>query len=125
MDETLCDCEEDEGTYSIPSDEEWETLFQYQGGLEPLMLLSLFTQNSKVIVHEELIMAKVALESLEVPIFVMNNNLSTRTGSRFVKDLMVRWNLHVYFRHATSVTYTLVNAISLEKLHCKSSCYIP
>jgi hypothetical protein len=31
------------------------------------MLLSLFTQNSKVIVHEELIMAKVALQSLAAP----------------------------------------------------------
>ncbi len=67
MDETLLDYEEDEGTYSIPSDEEWETLFQYQRGLEPLTLLSLCTQNFKMIVHEGLIMAKVALQSLAAP----------------------------------------------------------
>jgi hypothetical protein len=68
VDETLCDCEEDKGTYSFPSNEDWETLFQYQGRLEPLTQLSHFTQNSKAIVHEELFMAKVTLQSLAAPV---------------------------------------------------------
>ncbi len=89
VDETLRNCEEDKGTYSIPSNEDWETLFQYQEGLEPLTQLSHFTQNSKAIVHEELFMAKVTLQSLAALFFVMNDNLSAMTGSRHVKDLTV------------------------------------
>jgi hypothetical protein len=49
-----------------------------------------FTQNSKAIVHEEFFMAKVTLQSLAAPFFVMNDNLSAMNGSRHVKDLMVR-----------------------------------
>ncbi len=90
VDETLRNCEEDKGTYRIPSNEDQATLFQYQWGLEPLTQLSHFTQNSKRIVHEELFMAKVTLQSLAAPFFVMNANLSAMTGSRHVKDLTVR-----------------------------------
>ncbi len=90
VDETLRDCEEDKGTYSIPSNEDWEILSQYQGGLEPFTQLSHFTQNSKAIVHEELFMAKVTLQSLAAPFFVMNDKLSAMTGSGHVKDLTVR-----------------------------------
>jgi hypothetical protein len=88
VDETLHNCEEDKRTYGIPSNEDWETLFQYQGGLEPLTQLSHFTQNSKAIVHEELFMAKVTLQSLAAPFFVMNDNLSAMTGSRQINKLL-------------------------------------
>ena len=59
-------------------------------GIGTSYTMSHFTQNSKGIVHEELFMAKVTLQSLAAPFLSMNANLSAMTGSRHVKDLTVR-----------------------------------
>ena len=68
----------------------WE---QYPAGMESMNRLILFMQNTKVIAHKELFMAKVTMEELSAPFFLMKENMSKKVGPEVEKDLTV--SMHI------------------------------
>eukprot|EP00571_Detonula_confervacea_P016327 CAMPEP_0172299168 /NCGR_PEP_ID=MMETSP1058-20130122/1533_1 /TAXON_ID=83371 /ORGANISM="Detonula confervacea, Strain CCMP 353" /LENGTH=123 /DNA_ID=CAMNT_0013008517 /DNA_START=225 /DNA_END=593 /DNA_ORIENTATION=+ len=69
--------------------EDWDLYQQYESGLQALRDYSIFTQHSRVIVHEELFESQRAMELLRAPFFEMYENVSLKTV-RPTKDLTKR-----------------------------------
>ena len=82
----------EEGTLKeiIIQEDEWEVFQQYEGGMEPLKELNVFTQSAKVVVHYELYESRRCLEQLSANFFTMYDNVSRFTGNRTAKDLTIR-----------------------------------
>ena len=77
---------DDEDPPGVVSEEQWNLIQQYEGGMDAIYRFIKFTQHSKVIAHEELFEARSAIEALTTPYFTMWENVSKMRG---VKDITV------------------------------------
>jgi len=80
---------DDDPPEKLPTDDDWLTFQQYEGAFRVLGMLLKFLQGSGVIVHEELMFTRCALEHLSAPFFTMYQNVSQGEGEDLARDLTV------------------------------------
>ena len=80
---------DDDPPKKLPTDDDWLTFQQYEGAFRVLGMLLKFLQGSGVIVHEELMFTRCALEHLSAPFFTMYQNVSQGEGEDLARDLTV------------------------------------
>ena len=83
------DVGDDDPPEKLPTDDDWLTYQQYEGAFCVLGMLLKFLQGSGVIVHEELMFTRCALEHLSAPFFTMYQNVSQGEGEDLARDLTV------------------------------------